>query len=135
MASKTDRVKQAWHLFAGLLVLMPAFSSFEGGDFKSAAGYFAVAMLALIAAGVHKHIERNFQSADIPFFLLEAITLSYSAWHYREEGRQFLSLLVGAVAVVFLFLAIKCVMTSDEPRKKRSRKHFQKRSVNTSAGQ
>ena len=134
MASKKDRVKQVWHLFAGLLILMHGFASFEENDFKSAGGYIGVALLALVVAGVHKYIDRSFNNADVAFFLLEAVTLSYSAWDYGEEDKKVLSYFIGAAAILFFIMAIVSLISTDEHGRKRSRKHHHRRRSNPSTG-
>jgi hypothetical protein len=131
MGLKKNRVRQLGHLIAGLLILAHGFASFEASDFKSAGGYIGVALLAFIVAGLYKRIERSFHNGDVAFYLLEAVTLSYSAFHYQEESKVFLSYFTGTAAVLFFIVAIVCLSINDEPKRKRSRRYRRKRSQTT----
>jgi len=42
------KLKQLSHLLASVLILMHGFSAIEEGNFKSSAGYFGIAIIALI---------------------------------------------------------------------------------------
>lgn len=111
---KKGKLKQAGHLLAGLLILVHGFAAFEEKDFKAAAGYLVVAVIALIVAGLHKFINRTFNQADLAFFFLEAATLLFSAWEYREEGRLVLSYFIAAAGIGYFIWAFFTLIFKDD---------------------
>ena len=120
---KKGKLKQGGHLLAGLLILVHGFAAFEEKDFKAAAGYLGVAILALIVAGLHKFINRNFRQADVAFFFLEAATLLFSAWEYREENRIVLSYFIAAAGIGYLLWAFFSLILKDEHERRHSETH------------
>ncbi len=113
---KKGKLKQAGHLLAGVLLMIHGFASFEDKDFKAAAGYLGVAILALMIAGLHKFINRTFSQADVAFFLLEAVTLFYSAWEYRDEERFALSYFITAAGIGYFIWAFFSLIFKDDHR-------------------
>lgn len=113
---KRGKLKQTGHLLAAILIMIHGFASFEDKDFKAAAGYLGVAVLALIVAGLHKFINRTFSQADVAFLLLESVTLFYSGWEYREEGRFALSYFIIAAAIGYFIWAFFSLIFKDDHR-------------------
>lgn len=117
-----EKIKGLMHLIAGLIVLFHGFDSFESGDFKSASAYLGFAILYMLVAGLHRSIIKRFLQADTAFFLLEAITILYSAWHYKTLNHLVLYYLLAAAGLTFIVLSLSSVNDADKPRRKNKRK-------------
>jgi hypothetical protein len=127
---KRITLTQTTHLVGSTLILIHAFSSLEDMELKAAAGYFCIAIFALLVAGLDKFIAKRFNQADIAFFLLEAVTLLYSAWDYKIESNIVLFYTMAIFGSFYLILSFASLLLSHNHKKpQRSRRHRSKRRV------
>jgi hypothetical protein len=105
-------LSQIIHLFAGILILMHGFSSFEDSEFKLATGYFCIAIVSLLVAGLDKYVNKKFNRADVAFFLLESITLLYSAWDYKMEGKNSMFYIIAVFGILYIILSFATLIFS-----------------------
>jgi hypothetical protein len=127
---KRITLAQITHLVSSVLILIHAFSSLEDGEIKAAVGYFCIAIFALLVAGLDRYIAKRFNQADVPFFLLEAVTLLYSAWDYRIEGNTTLFYTMAIFGSLYVILSFASLLLSDNHKKQhKSRRRGSKRRV------
>lgn len=124
-----EKLQQLGHLVAGIIILVYGFDSFEAGDFASATYYLTLAIIFLIVAGTHKWITQKFVGADVAFNFLEAITIIYTGWHYKQKGHPvlFYSMAV-AGALYFIFALINMFLPKERKRRSSKRKKRRRRS-------
>jgi cellulose synthase/poly-beta-1,6-N-acetylglucosamine synthase-like glycosyltransferase len=125
---KREKLQQLAHLIAGILTLIYGFDAFEAGDFLYAACYLTLAILFLIVTGTHKWIARKLMKADAAFNLLEAVTIIYSAWHYKNKGHQILFYIMAIAGLAYLIFALLNLLTEAPTKHRSSRKKKRRRS-------
>lgn len=119
-----EKWQQLGHLIAGLIIIVHGFDTLERGDIFSAAAYFSLAIMFMIVAGAHKNIRRSFMQSDVAFFLLEAVTIFYSGWHYKQTGMPVLYYAMLTAGVSFMVFATFSMETDERPRRhSRRRRH------------
>jgi hypothetical protein len=132
---KRITLAQITHLVGSILILIHAFSSFEDKDFKAAAGYFCVAIFALLVAGLDKYIAKRFNQADVAFFLLEGVTLLYSGWDYKMEGNLIMFYTLTFFGGLYFIISFASLLFADNHKKYHHsrRRHSKQRIKFTSA--
>lgn len=124
-----QKLQQLAHLAGGLIIMVHGFETFEEGDFKASAGYLGASIAIMVLAGWHKTIVQRFLQGDVAFFLLEAMIMVYSAWHYKTKGSEISFYIMATFAVLFfLFSIISISKNSDMPRRSRRSKRKRKKS-------
>ena len=129
---KREKLQQLAHLIAGIITLVYGFDAFEAADFSSAAYYLTLAIIFLIIAGTHKWISEKFIMADVAFNLLEAATIVYSGWNYKNKGHEFLFYSMAVAGAFYLVFAIVNLFPAAEPKRKSSKRKRRKRSSKAS---
>ncbi|HEX8459799.1 MAG TPA: hypothetical protein VF623_00150 [Segetibacter sp.] len=117
-----EKMLQLAHLTAGIITLIHGFDTFGTGDFKSAGGYLSLAVLFILVAGVNKWMSKQFLQANVAFFLLEAVTIIYSGWHYNTKGHKVFFYLMAAAGIVYFVLALLNINSAERTGKKRRSK-------------
>ncbi len=110
---KNKKLKGFLHSIAGLFVLYHGFESFEKGKLLPAFAYIGFAIICILVAAMHKSITRRFLQADTAFYLLEALTILYSAWHYKWLNNNPAYYIFGITGIAFLVFTIMSINTGD----------------------
>lgn len=118
-----ENIKGLMHIAGGLLVLYRGFEKFENGKLLPAALFMTFAIICILVAAIHKSITRRFVQADTAFFLLESLTLLYSAWHFKSLEQNILYFIYGILGITFLIFSLLSINDAEKPRSKRRRKH------------
>ena len=109
--------------------MVQGFEAFESSDYNSAGLYLTVSIFFLIVAGLHKKFLQQFVGGSVAFFILEAVTILYSAGHYKATGHHFVYFSLCAAAGFYVLFALASIrINRDRPRKRRSRSHKRRRS-------
>ncbi len=119
---KKESLQKIGHLIAGLLTLVHGFEEFEAGSLGSAAGYFIFSIGFLVIAGAHKTMLKKFMQGDIAFFLLEAVIILYSGWHYKTKGQTFLYYSMAGSGFCYIIFALLSINLDNHPRRRSSRR-------------
>lgn len=119
---KKESLQKLGHLIAGLLTLVHGFEEFEAGALGSAAGYFIFSIGFLVIAGAHKTMLKKFMQGDVAFFLLEAVIILYSGWHYKAKGQTFLYYTMAGSGFCYILFAMLSINIDSNPRRKRFRR-------------
>lgn len=123
-----EKVKGLLHIVAGFFILYRGFESFEKGQLLTAAVYFILSLLCILISAIHKNITKKFVQADTAFFLLESLTLFYSAWHYKLLVTNIISFIYGLAGITFLVFSILSITDHEKPRSKRKSRRRRSRS-------
>ncbi len=121
-----EKWQQLAHTIAGIITLIYGFDTFEQGD--SAAAYLGLAVLFMIVAGIHKWIVKQFMQADAAFFLLEAVTIIYTAWHYKIKGHQYLYYAIALAGSAYFIFCIFSLITESKHGRRHSGRRKRRRS-------
>ena len=128
---KKEKLKQFTHLLAGFLILIHAFQTFEKEDHQTSFVFLFIAIAFLVIAGIHHWLARQIRKADGVCFILEAIALYFSAWHYRLDGLTYMIIISAVLATLYLWLGIYLV--SQKSQRHRHRKHHRSRSTRSNS--
>lgn len=119
---KKESLQKLAHLAAGLITLLHGFEELERNQIINAGGYFVFAIGFLLIAGAHKYLNKKLMQADVPFFLLEAVIIFYSGWHYKTKGQIIPFYTMIAIGVAFVIFGLMSI-SLDTYTHKRRRKH------------
>ena len=125
---KRHTQKQIIHLFAGLLIVVLAFSFFEKEDVIQATVLFGAGCLFLILAGAHTWIETNIRRISSYFLFLEAATFFYAARHYKTIGHN--QFYTGLMITSGLFILLGIFYLVTKKNHKRTKHRSKRRSDN-----
>lgn len=124
-----EKLQQLAHLIAGLLTISYGFESFEKGDLIRAAIFLGSAIVFMLIAGLHKTLLKKFMQGDVAFFLLEALAIFYSGYHYKMIGKKYFYFLFLVIGILYILFAFFSMNLEDRPNKRNSgRRSKRKRS-------
>lgn len=112
------KLKVLLHTVAGLFVLYRGLECFETGKLLPAALYLGFAIICILVAALHKSISRRFVQADTAFFLIESLTLLYTAWHYKSLSINVLYFIYGITGLIVITFSILSINDAEKPRPK-----------------
>ncbi|GEO09424.1 hypothetical protein [Segetibacter aerophilus] len=124
---KREKLQQLVHLVAGSITIGYGFEAFEKANFESASYYLALAILFLIVSGAHKWIGEKFIRGDVAINFLEAVTIIYAAYNYKNRAHEVFYYLMTMVGVGYLGLAIVNLFISTETKRGSSKRKKKRR--------
>lgn len=105
-SSKRQRLQQAGHVFAGLIILLKSSAVSEHHPVLGAV-LVALGLVFIVVAVFHHHAEALLRiQGERILFLLEAAALSVVAYEMVAEHKHYLQYAYAFAALVYVFVAI-----------------------------
>ncbi len=112
------KIKVLLHTVAGLFVLYRGLECFETSKLLPAAVYLGFSIICILVAALHNSITRRFIQADTAFFLIESLTLLYTAWHYKSLNLNALYIIYGIAGLTLISFSILSINDAEKPKPK-----------------